>query len=57
MPPAGALVLFDIDGTLIRKSDPHHSQALVAAVRRATGIETTNHQIPTQGMLDRDILT
>ncbi len=57
MPPPGVLVLFDIDGTLIRKAGPHHREALVAAVRRATGLETTNHHIPTQGMLDRDILT
>lgn len=56
MPPADVLVLFDIDGTLIRKAGPHHRDALVAAVRQATGIETTNDQIPTQGMLDRDIL-
>ncbi len=57
MPPADVLVLFDIDGTLIRKAGPHHREALVAAVRRATGIETNNDRIPTQGMLDRDILT
>ena len=57
MPPADALVLFDIDGTLIRKAGPHHREALVAAVRRATGMETSIHNIPTQGMLDRDILT
>lgn len=56
MPAADVLVLFDIDGTLIRKAGPHHREALVAAVRQATGIETTNDQIPTQGMLDRDIL-
>lgn len=56
MPPADVLVLFDIDGTLIRKAGPHHRQALVAAILRVTGIETNNHQIPTQGMLDRDIL-
>jgi phosphoglycolate phosphatase len=57
MLPADALVLFDIDGTLIRKAGPHHREALVAAVHRVTGIETTLDQIPTQGMLDRDILT
>jgi len=57
MPPADALVLFDIDGTLIRRAGPHHRQALVAAILRVTGIETTNHEIPTQGMLDREILT
>lgn len=57
MLPADALVLFDIDGTLIRKAGSHHREALVAAVYRVTGIETTLDQIPTQGMLDRDILT
>jgi phosphoglycolate phosphatase-like HAD superfamily hydrolase len=56
MLPADALVLFDIDGTLIRKAGPHHREALVAAVHRVTGIATTLDQIPTQGMLDRDIL-
>jgi phosphoglycolate phosphatase len=52
-----ALVLFDIDGTLLRRAGPHHRQALVEAVRRATGMETTTEGIPVQGMLDRDILT
>lgn len=56
LPPAPALVLFDIDGTLIRKAGPHHRQALVEAVRRVTGIETTTDNVPVQGMLDRDIL-
>src|SRR5690242_21708409 len=51
-----ALVLFDIDGTLLRRSGPHHRQALVEAVRRATGVETTTEGVPVQGMLDRDIL-
>lgn len=51
-----ALVLFDIDGTLLRRSGPHHRQALVEAVRRTTGMETTTEGVPVQGMLDRDIL-
>ena len=51
-----ALVLFDIDGTLIRRAGPHHRQALEAAVKRVTGIVVTTEGIPTQGMLDRDIL-
>jgi phosphoglycolate phosphatase len=51
-----ALVLFDIDGTLIRRAGPHHRQALEAAVRRVTGIKSSTEGIPTQGMLDRDIL-
>ena len=54
--PAPALVLFDIDGTLIRRAGPHHRQALVDAVRDVTGLETTTDQIPVHGMLDRDIL-
>lgn len=51
-----AVVLFDIDGTLIRRSGPHHRQALVDAVRRVTGLETTTENIPVQGMLDRKIM-
>ena len=52
-----ALVLFDIDGTLVRRAGPHHREALVAAVRRVTGLETTTDGIPVQGMLDPDILS
>jgi phosphoglycolate phosphatase-like HAD superfamily hydrolase len=54
-PPA--LVLFDIDGTLVRRAGPHHRQALVEAVRRVTGLETSTDHIPVHGMLDPDILT
>ncbi|MGH9558107.1 MAG: HAD family hydrolase [Bryobacteraceae bacterium] len=53
---ADGLVLFDIDGTLLRRAGPHHRQALAEAVRRATGIETTAENVPVQGMLDRDIV-
>ena len=52
-----ALVLFDIDGTLVRRAGPHHRQALVDAVRKVTGVETTTDGIPVHGMLDPDILT
>src|SRR4051812_1600917 len=55
--PSSALVLFDIDGTLIRRAGPHHRQALVDAVRHVTGLETTTDHIPVHGMLDPDILT
>jgi phosphoglycolate phosphatase len=51
-----ALVLFDIDGTLVRRAGPHHREALVQGVRRVTGLETTTEGIPVQGMLDPDIL-
>ncbi len=52
-----ALVLFDIDGTLLRRAGPHHRQALVEGVRRVTGLDTTTEGIPLHGMLDPDILT
>ena len=51
-----ALVLFDIDGTLVRRAGSHHRDALVEGVRRVTGLETTTAGIPVQGMLDPDIL-
>jgi phosphoglycolate phosphatase len=50
------LILFDIDGTLVRRAGPHHRQALVDAVRQVTGFETTTEGIPVHGMLDPDIL-
>ena len=51
-----ALVLFDIDGTLVRRAGPHHREALVHGVRRVTGMETTTDGIPVQGMLDPNIV-
>ena len=50
------LVIFDIDGTLVRRTGPHHRQALVDAVREVTGANTTTDGIPVHGMLDPDIL-
>jgi phosphoglycolate phosphatase len=52
-----ALVLFDIDGTLVRRAGPHHREALAVGIRRVTGLETTTDGIPVQGMLDPDILS
>lgn len=54
--PVKSLVLFDIDGTLVRRAGPHHRQALMDAAHRATGLETAIGSIAVQGMLDRDIL-
>ena len=54
--PYRALVLFDIDGTLLRRAGPHHREALVHGVRRITGRDSTTDGIPVQGMLDPDIL-
>ena len=50
-------VLFDIDGTLVRKTGPDHRDALSVAVRRVFGAEATTDGIPVHGMLDPDILT
>ena len=49
-------MLFDIDGTLIRRAGPHHRQALVEAIRRTAGVETTTDGVPVAGMLDHTIL-
>jgi phosphoglycolate phosphatase len=54
--PAKALVLFDIDGTILRRAGPHHREALAMAIRKATGVETTTEGVPVAGMLDRDII-
>lgn len=51
-----AVFLFDIDGTLLRRSGPHHREALVSAVRGILNVDATIDGIPVQGMLDRDIL-
>jgi phosphoglycolate phosphatase-like HAD superfamily hydrolase len=50
------LILFDIDGTLVRKAGGHHRRALEEAALRVTGMHATTEGVPTQGMLDRDIL-
>ena len=56
MDQPNALVLFDIDGTLIRRAGARHRQALVDAIRDAAGIESTSEGVDTAGMLDQDIL-
>src|ERR1700683_2949242 len=52
-----ALVLFDIDGTLLRRAGAHHREALVEAIRQTVGVDTSTEGVPVSGMLDRDILT
>ena len=52
-----ALVLFDIDGTLVRRAGPHHREALAEGIRLVTGLDTTTAEIPVQGMLDPDIVS
>ncbi len=52
-----ALFLFDIDGTLLRRTGPHHREALSHAVKVVFGIDATTDGVPVAGMLDHDILT
>jgi phosphoglycolate phosphatase len=56
MKPADALVLFDIDGTLLRGAGHHHRQALIDGIREATGLTTHLDGVSTSGMLDRDLI-
>ncbi|MEZ5351607.1 MAG: haloacid dehalogenase-like hydrolase [Bryobacteraceae bacterium] len=56
LPSPPAVILFDIDGTLIRRAGPHHRQALVDAVAKVTGLHAPLDHIPLQGMLDRAIV-
>jgi phosphoglycolate phosphatase len=53
---AHAFVLFDIDGTLLRRAGPHHKSALIDAVRRVMHLEASFEGLETTGMLDRDLL-
>lgn len=50
-------MLFDIDGTLIRRAGPLHREVLEEAARTVTGLAATTANIPTQGMLDGQIIT
>lgn len=54
--PARSLVLFDIDGTLMRGAGGHHKDALVEGIRKVTGQNTTLEGVATSGMLDRDLI-
>lgn len=51
-----ALVLFDIDGTLLRNAGGHHRDALISGIQRVTGFKTTLEGVSTSGMLDRDLI-
>jgi phosphoglycolate phosphatase-like HAD superfamily hydrolase len=53
---SASLVLFDIDGTLVRGAGLHHKQSLVEGIRKVTGLSTTLDDVPTAGMLDRDLI-
>lgn len=51
-----SLVLFDIDGTLLRGAGGPHRQALIDGIRQVTGVETHLNGVSTSGMLDRDLI-
>lgn len=56
MNKATALVLFDIDGTLMRGAAEHHRQALVDGIQRVTKVATHFEGVATAGALDRDLI-
>lgn len=56
MPRATSIVLFDIDGTLIRRAGEHHKNALIKGIREVTGLATTLDGVATHGMLDGDLI-
>jgi phosphoglycolate phosphatase-like HAD superfamily hydrolase len=51
-----ALILFDIDGTLLRRAGEHHREALIAGIHRVTGVKTCFDGVDTSGRLDRDLI-
>jgi len=50
------LVLFDIDGTLMRGAGAHHKEALLEGIRRVTGLEANFEGVDTAGKLDMDLI-
>lgn len=53
--PPTALVLFDIDGTLLRAGDPAHQRAFVEAFEEVYGLPVTLEGVQLAGMLDANI--
>lgn len=49
------LILFDIDGTLLRTGDPHHGAAFTHAFESIYGKPVTLEGVPLAGMLDAQI--
>jgi phosphoglycolate phosphatase-like HAD superfamily hydrolase len=50
------LVLFDIDGTLMRGAGAHHKEALLEGIRRVTGLKASFEGVDTAGKLDMDLI-
>jgi phosphoglycolate phosphatase len=53
---ARPLILFDLDGTLLRAGDKAHQRALVDGVRDVLGLEPTFAGVPLAGRLDGQIV-
>jgi hypothetical protein len=51
----GALVLLDIDGTLLRAGDRRHAEAFLLAIREVYDVPASLQGVPLAGMLDRQI--
>jgi phosphoglycolate phosphatase-like HAD superfamily hydrolase len=51
-----AVVLFDIDGTLMRGAGSHHKEALIEGIGRVTGRTASFEGVDTAGKLDRDLI-
>lgn len=49
------LILFDIDGTLLRAGDRDHQAAFVEAMQQVYGLPATLEGVPLAGMLDSQI--
>jgi phosphoglycolate phosphatase len=52
---ANPLILFDIDGTLLKTGDPHHGAAFTHAFESIYGKPVTLDGVPLAGMLDAQI--
>lgn len=50
------LILFDIDGTLLKPGDKAHQQALLDAVEDVYGVRSSLEGVPLGGMLDSQII-
>jgi phosphoglycolate phosphatase len=51
-----SLILFDIDGTLLKPGDLAHQQALIDAVKHVFELEVSLDGVPLGGMLDSQIV-
>lgn len=51
------LLLFDIDGTLLKVTGNHHFEAFQVSIKRHFGIDSERGTLAIAGMLDRHIIT